>query len=151
MIYSSHRPSEYQGQGDSRLEHLVRKTKRMLCNIQQDFAYDTLHLDRDALGDLAGILVDFAEDLHNDTGIWEAYERYNVEFYGTALPLTLGEGSDSRTGFHSDRFRHMLWILYPLFIDGLVLSPMHQDLLRQPMPAAFFYPKHSRPCQKIQA
>jgi hypothetical protein len=32
--------------------------------------------------------VDFAEDLHNDIGIWRAYERYTVQFFGTPLPIT---------------------------------------------------------------
>ena len=33
-------------------------------------------------------------------------------------------------GFHPDRFRHFLWILYPVLLDGLTLSPTHQDLRR---------------------
>jgi len=102
----------------------------VLSNTQQGLAYDSLCLGDDALGDLAGILVDFAEDLHNGTGIWEAYERYNVEFFETTLPLTAGEGGGARTGLHADRFRHFLWVLYPALIDGLVLSPRHEDLGR---------------------
>jgi len=108
----------------------VRGTRRVLSAAQQACAYDTLCLGDDALGDLAGILVDFAEDLHNGTGIWEAYERYNVEFFGTALPLTAGESGGVCTGLDVDRFRHFLWVLYPSLIDGLVLSPGHRDLHR---------------------
>jgi hypothetical protein len=131
MIYSAHRPDGYRGRGDSRLAQVVQNTRRVLSNTQRDFAYDSLRLGRDALGDLAGILVDFAEDLHNGTGIWEAYERYNVEFFGTALPLTTAEGGGPRTGLHPDRFRHFLWVLYPAMIDdGLRLSPGHEDLRR---------------------
>ena len=94
MDYSAHRPQGLQGQGDSHLPKIVRKLRRTLAETQRDFAHDTLRLPSKALGELAGILVDFAEDLHAGTGIWAAYERYNVEFFGTALPLTSG-GSGS--------------------------------------------------------
>jgi hypothetical protein len=88
MTYSAHLPKGFEGQGDSHLPNIVRKLKKTLAETQDDFAHDTLRLPSDALGDLAGILVDCAEDIHSGTGIWTAYERYNVEFFGAALPLT---------------------------------------------------------------
>ena len=33
-------------------------------------------------------------------------------------------------GLHPDRFRHFLWVVYPMLFDGLILSPTHQDLRR---------------------
>ena len=128
MIHSAHRPDGYQGRSDFRIAQLVRNTRRMLSDLQQGLNHDSLRLGRDSLGDLAGILVDFAEDLHDGTGIWEAYERYNIEFFGTSLPLTAGKAGAARTGMHQDRFRHFLWVLYPTMIDGLMLSPEHEDL-----------------------
>ena len=71
MTYSVHRPTGFQGQGDSRLLQTVRQLQRALSKTQSDFAHDSLRLPPDALGELAGILVDFAEDLHNDIGILE--------------------------------------------------------------------------------
>ena len=138
MTYSAHRPDGYKERGDSRLAQLVRNTLRVLSSTQQDFAYDSLRLGRDALGDLAGILVDFAEDLHNDTGIWETYERYNIKFFETALPLTAGEGGGHQTGLHPDRFHHFLWVLYPALIDGLMLSPGHEDVKRMANASSVF-------------
>ncbi len=84
MAYSDHRPKGCQGQGDSHLPRIAQRLLRVLSNTQSDFVYDSLRLGDDALGKLAGILVDFAEDLHNGIGIWATYERYNVEFVGTA-------------------------------------------------------------------
>jgi len=127
MTYSSNRPQGYEGQGDSYLPRIVKKLWRKLSEMLGDSAHDTLRLPSGALSDLAGILVDFAEDLHADVGIWAAYERYNVEFFGTGLPLTSGEGG---SGLNADRFRHFLWILYPALIDNLTISPTHQDLHR---------------------
>ena len=129
MRYSAHRPKGFVGQGDSYLARVVRPLRQTLSKVQRGFVHDTLRLGGDALGELAAVLVDFAEDLHNGTGIWEAYERYNGEFFGTRLPLTSGEESgDLGTGLHPDRVRHLLWVLYPMLFDGLVLSPNHRDL-----------------------
>ncbi len=131
MTHATYRPEGTKGQGDSYLPRILQNLRRVLVRVQQDFAYDSLHLDDDGLGELAGVLVDFAEDLHSDIGIWAAYERYNVGFFGTTLPLTSRAGGDTAaTGIHLDRFRHLLWILYPAFIEGLALSPAHEDLQR---------------------
>lgn len=128
MAYSTHRPRGFEGRGDQHLPKVAKELRQALSRIQNDLAFDTLRLPSKALTELAGILVDFAEDIHNDIGIWAAYERYNVEFFGTALPLTISTSSEGVTGLHPDRLRHLLWILYPTFIDGLILSPTHQDL-----------------------
>lgn len=131
MSYSAHRPLGYEGQGDLHLGRIVRQLQRTLAEAQRDFSHDTLRLDAHALGELASILVEFAEDLYSRGGIWEAYERYNKEFFGTALPLTL-EQSDggAGTGFGPDRFRHFLWVSYPMLLGNLTLSPTHHDLQR---------------------
>ncbi len=60
--YSSHRHQGYEGQGDSYLPKIVRKLRKTLSQTQDDFAHDTLRLPSGALGELAGLLVDFAED-----------------------------------------------------------------------------------------
>ncbi|MEI7687015.1 MAG: DUF3843 family protein [Planctomycetota bacterium] len=132
MIYSNQRPPAYEGRGDAYLAPTLKNLRRVLGGTQRDFAYATLRLGSDSLDEVAGILVDFAEDLHNGTGIWEAFERYNTEFFGDALPFVATDngGGDVRAVFHPNRFRHFLWILYPVFIERLVLSPSHQDLQR---------------------
>jgi len=129
MTYAAYRPEGTKGRGDSHLQQILQNLRRMLVRVQRDYAHDSLRLDDDGLGELAGELVDFAEDLHDDTGIWAAYERYNLDFFGTALPLTsTTKGDAAVTGIHSDRLRHLLWVLYPALIDGLALSPSHKDL-----------------------
>ena len=131
MIYSKHRPLGYERRGDSHLPPTLKQLRRVLANAQREFAYDTLRMDSESLDEVAGILVDFAEDLHNGTGIWEAYERYNTEFFGTALPLVATDyGGKSSADLHPNRFCHFLWMLYPVFVDRLIFSPTHQDLQR---------------------
>jgi Protein of unknown function (DUF3843) len=124
--YTAHRPQD-EGQGDSHLPKIVRKLKDTLADAQRGFAHDSLRLPPKSLSELAGILVDFAEDLHSGNGIWEAYERYNLNLFGIALPLT---SKESRSRLNADRYRHFLWILYPMLLDGLVVSPTHQDIQR---------------------
>ncbi len=129
MSHAAYRPKGIQGQGDSHLPQIVQKLRRMLVRAQRDFAFDSLRLDDDGLGELAGVLVEFAEDLHNDIGIWAAYERYNVDYFGTTLPLTSHASGDGAVlGIHPERLRHLLWVLYQALIDGLILSPTHKDL-----------------------
>jgi hypothetical protein len=65
MDYDAHRPKGYRGQGDSHLPGIVRQLRRTLADAQRDFAHDTLRLPPEAIGELAGVLVDFAEDLHD--------------------------------------------------------------------------------------
>jgi hypothetical protein len=76
---SAHPPQGHEGQDDSQLHKILRRLQQAIAGTQQDFAHDTLRLSPVALSDLAGILVDFAEDLHAGAGIWAAYERYNTE------------------------------------------------------------------------
>jgi len=131
MSYLTYRPDGCQGQADSRLPQITRRLLRCLTDTQRQFAFDSLRLKRPALRQLAGILVDFAEDLHNDIGIWKAYERHNGRFFGVSLPLIeTNSGDGSESALSADRLRHLLWVLYPEFIDGLIVSPAHRDIER---------------------
>jgi hypothetical protein len=91
--------------------------------------YDTLRLSSAMLEELATVLVEFAEDVHNDIGIWRSLEEYNLDFFGTSLPLIpeVNEGIRQK-GISQYRVRHLLWVLYSELIPELILSPSHQDL-----------------------
>jgi hypothetical protein len=91
--------------------------------------YSTLRLPDRELEELASVLVEFAEDVHNDIGIWRSLEEYNLDFFGTRLPLVLrsNEGVEQEV-ISQYRIRHLLWVLYSELIPELVLSPTHQDL-----------------------
>jgi hypothetical protein len=75
--------------GDPHLPRIARRLRRALADAQRDFAHDTLRLPSKAIGDLAAILVDFAEDLHAGIGMWAAYERYNLQCFGAPLPVVV--------------------------------------------------------------
>ena len=135
MRYVSYQPEHFTGDIDEALPQHVRELARLLELIQRDFAHNTLRLGRRGLQEIAGILADFAVDIHCAIGIWDAYERYNVEFFGVPLPLTTVTKPD---GIHKDRIRHLLWVLYPDLVPELVLSPGHADLERLAAASASF-------------
>lgn len=135
MTYAPNLPEGFAGTSDAKLPVIVRHLARLLANTQREFATPTLKLGTDKLEDLAGILVDFAVDIHNDIGIFAAYERYNTAFFGSPLPLT---HDTPTTGISRERVAHLLWMIYPLLAPGLTLAPQHRDLLVVAAAAADF-------------
>lgn len=131
-----YRPQGFRGPGDAHLPGLARQLLQVLRDAQAGFAYDSLRLRKTELARLAEILVEFAEDIHNEIGIWTAYEAYNRELFGVLLPFATKD--DPPAGVSVDRVRHLLWVVYPQLSPGLILSPRHQDLERLAQAAACF-------------
>jgi len=77
--------------------------QRTIRRVQRTFRFDTLRLDRSDIADLSTILAEFAEDLHNDIGIWRAYEDGNRAFFGVALPITEGEDNTGSVAISAHR------------------------------------------------
>jgi hypothetical protein len=123
------RPKGYTGKGDKYLPKIIQDLAGLLRKTQKEFKYQTLRRPADKIRELAEVLVEFAEDVHNDIGIWRGLKQYNYEFFGTMLPMTLQPSKD--TGLNNiDRYRiqHLLWVQYSLCDPQLILSPLHQDL-----------------------
>ncbi len=122
------RPSGPPGKGDKYLREVARDVARNIRSVQREFKYETLRLTPAELSELSLILAEFAEDLHNDIGIWRTYENYNREWFGVCLPIT--EGSDAAEGsaITADRVRHLLWVLFMVLKPELTLGPAHTDL-----------------------
>ncbi|GMU20504.1 MAG: hypothetical protein AMXMBFR13_06010 [Phycisphaerae bacterium] len=123
-----YRPDGYRGKEDSRLIGLSKELLKLLRETQKSFSYDSLRLRKSEIQQLAEVLVEFAEDVHSQIGIWAAYERYNREFFGAGVPFAPTDEADAGISF--ERIRHLLWVLYPELTPGLIVSPRHQDLLR---------------------
>lgn len=131
MSFQVHRPHGYTGAGDRHLSRIARNLKRFLINRQNKLAHDTLRLTNKEWDDLAGVLVEFMEDIHNDIGIWRSLEQYHLEFFDTPLPLFLQPGEEiDPQKLSTHRLCHLLWVLYQELKPGLVLAPAHQDLHR---------------------
>ncbi len=131
MSSQTHRPQGYTGAGDRHLPRIARNLKRFLINGQKKLAHDTLRLTNKEWDDLASVLVEFMEDIHNDIGIWRSLEQYHLEFFGTPLPLFLQPGEEiNPQKLNKHRLCHLLWVLYHELKPGLVLAPTHRDLHR---------------------
>ena len=131
------RPEGHEGSVEQYLPKVQNAVVKALTQAQKGLPHDTLRLDRPRLKALAGILVEFVEDLHCEIGIWRSLERYNTEFFGTPLPFLF----EPRAAFALDaisptRLQHFLWILYPQLIPDLLLRPDHTDLVRLAQVAA---------------
>lgn len=127
--FETHRPPRFSGRGDRYLPEAIHDVERFLISAQRSLRYDTLRLQNTKLEDLAHVLVEFAEDIRNDVGIWRSIEDYNLDLFGTRLPLVLEPNKDERQkGISQHRVRHLLWVLYSEVLPELIMSPAHQDL-----------------------
>lgn len=124
------RPPGPPGKGDRYLREVARDVARTIRSAQRDFEFEPLRLTPGELSDLGHILAGFAEDLHNDIGIWRTYESYNREWFGVHLPITQGKDEVSTSAISADRVRHLLWVAYAVLKPELTLGPMQRDLGR---------------------
>ncbi len=128
---AQHRPQGFQGRGDKYLGDIARELRRMLWKTQQRFTDPTCQLTDFEWSDLAVVLVEWAEDMHNDLGLWRAVEAYQQQFFGTPLPLIVSaEPKVELLKFDPRRIQYLLWVLWPWFNFESVLSPAHADLAK---------------------
>lgn len=129
MDFRLNRPKGYIGKAGQYLPVVSQELKRILIKVQDLLTYRTLHLSKKKLGELSDVLVEFAEDIHNDIGIWKALEHYNLEFFGMRLPfIPQSNENTEQNGLNKHRICHLLWVLYPELKPRLILSPTHGDM-----------------------
>ncbi len=119
-----HRPEGFSGKGDKYLFSLIDDVAGII-NKQNELFDDLLYLSEEWVGKLAVMVLEFAEDLHNDIGIWKSYENYNKKYFGTPFPLTVKSGVNLKVKkFDVLRFKHFLWNIYSA-IDPEIIIPPH--------------------------
>ncbi|MGK0186175.1 MAG: hypothetical protein ACI9R3_001958 [Verrucomicrobiales bacterium] len=103
------RPRRFSGRGDKYLGDIAGDLRRCLEKVQDEFSSPLRLLDREDLIPLAVVLVEFAEDIHCDLGIWRALETWQCETLGSPLPLFVERGdSEPLVAFDSRRIRYLL-------------------------------------------
>ena len=130
------RPPGFSGKGDRYLSKIHKDVTALLEDLESTHHLMMLDLPNQAFTQIAAVIVEFAEDIHNDIGIWRSYEQYNLDLFDTPLPLMLkpGQTVDERELFYQ-RLKHFLWIILPEFDPGLILSPTYEelDLIAEPL------------------
>ena len=116
--------------------------RRVLWKTQPSFAHPACRLPDAAWNDVAVLLVEWEEDIHNDLGLWRAVEEHQRRCLGTPLPLLGIPPETELRGFDPRRIQFFLWTLWPCFNRELVLSPAHQDLRRLADAASQFLAEH---------
>jgi len=125
----SHRPPGHAGKREHYLTRIAKDLEHIIIRAQGSLAYSTLCLSNSKIQELASVLVEFAEDIHNNIRIWKSLERYNSEFFGTPLPFILQPNEDmGQEAINKQRIQHLLWVLYSELNLGLLISPTHRDL-----------------------
>jgi hypothetical protein len=142
IYFQSNRPPGHNGKRERYLLQVAKDLQQAITRAYGSLDHDTLHLSDSKLEELTGVLVEFAEDMHNDIGIWSSLESYNIEFFDTPLPFVLQSNEDmgSET-INKNRIQHLLWILYSELTPELLLSPTHLDLKKLAVVIAKFLEK----------
>ena len=148
--FKQNRPLEFHGRGDRYLADIAAGLLRKLLKNQKNYASPTLVLEREALGELALVLVEFAEDTHADIGIWRSLESAQQERLGTPLPFFVApeESSPALSPFDQRRVQFLLWTLSSSFFKNLILSPTHPDLSLLSEVASNYLAEHFPPIPK---
>jgi uncharacterized protein DUF3843 len=131
MNFYTHRPNQHLGRSERSLMRIATDLTSFLLKAQRSLTFETLHLPTHHREAVAHILVEFAEDLHQDIGIWRSLEQYNRDFFGTTLPCILpADGQFDAEPVTPARVQYLLWTLYSEIEPELILAPQHQDLVR---------------------
>jgi len=131
MDFHAHRPHRQLGRRERPLVRIATELTNFLTTAQRSLTFAPLQLSRRQREAVAQILVEFAEDLYQDIGLWRSLEHYNREFFGTTLPcLLLPDHTLDTEPVTPVRVQYLLWTLYSELDPALTLAPQHQDLAR---------------------
>ena len=123
-------PGRNRAQGQF-LGEMARELRRVLLKTQTTFVLPSCRLPDAAWRNISVLLVEWAEDIHNDIGLWRTVETHQRQCFGTPLPLIVNAAPEAELrDFDPRRIQFLLWSLWPCFNPERVLSPAHEDLKR---------------------
>ncbi len=126
--FNINRPAGFNYKEERFLAPLINELEKLIKKTQTKYLYNTIKLTADKRGDLAALIIEFAEDLHNSIGLWESLEYYNKQMFNTPLPLFV-ESENEITGlFDVNRIKYFVHTLFMDLKEDLLLTPTHQDL-----------------------
>ncbi len=131
QIFLANRLPGFTGRGDRYLGEIAQELRRVLWKTQSRFTFPACRLPEAACSEVAVLLVEWAEDIHNDIGLWRTVEAHQRRWFGTPLPLVAtGPPDVEPRGFDPGRVQFFLWNMWPRLSPEGVISPGHEDLKR---------------------
>jgi len=126
--FEQFRPKEFTGSGDKYLFPLISELSNVISRLENKYYYDTLKFDKNQNFIMANLLIELAEDLHNDIGLWKSIEHYNKALFNTPLPLFVDEDIEITECFDKNRIKFFVYNIFEEFDEDVLLSPHHKDL-----------------------
>ncbi len=128
-IFHDNRPLNFIGKVDKYLPQLIVDLDHILEKEINSFSFETMKLSIDERQEMAAIIIEFAEDIHTDIGLWKSYEKLNEDLFGMPLPpLAKTRAKKAESEFSTVRLQHLLHVVYQELKPDLLISPTHRDL-----------------------
>jgi hypothetical protein len=119
----------FTGRGDKYLGDIAQELGRVLRKTQSRFGFTSCRLPEAAWSELSVLLVEWAEDIHNNIGLWRTVEAHQQQCFATPLPLFVNPNDQPDLGkFDPRRLQFLLWTLWPCWKPEVTISPTHEDL-----------------------
>ena len=126
--FENNRPKGYNNSEGKFLIPLINEMVRLIADTQTRYLHDTIKLDAKQRQVLSTLIIEFAEDLHNNLGLWNGVEYYNKQLFNTPLPLFVDNEHEIKQAFEVSRIKCFVHTLFFEFDPDLVIAPSHKDL-----------------------
>jgi len=126
--FNINRPAGFNGKEKIFLQPLILELEKLIKNSQAKYLHSTIKLHSNQRRDLATLIIELAEDLHNNIGLWNSIEYYNKKMFTTPLPLFVESETEITELFDANRIKYFIYNLFFEFKEDLILAPTHRDL-----------------------
>jgi hypothetical protein len=126
--FNNNRPQAIHLEEEKFLFPLIVEIERLIKKTQFQYRNETIKLGKYQRQVLAALIIEFAEDLHNNIGLWDSVEYYNKQLFNTPLPLFVNNENEIKQLFDESRIKCFIHTIFFEFKPELILRPAHKDL-----------------------
>jgi hypothetical protein len=126
--FKYNRPKGFPNKEAKFLIPLINEIEKLIANTQNLYLYDSIKLNKKQRQVLSTLIIEFAEDLHNDIGLWNSVEYYNKQLFNTPLPLFVNSENEIHQVFDVNRIKYFIYTILYEFEQDLIISAKHKDL-----------------------
>ncbi len=126
--FNFNRPTGFNRNEEKFLMPLILELEKLIKNTQTKYLYNTIKLPSNQRRTLAALIIELAEDLHNNIGLWDSVEYYNKQLFNTPLPLFVERENEITEMFDINRIKYFIYTIFFEFNEELIIAPSHNDL-----------------------